>query len=61
LTEEEEMGTKDEISSANGLVHDEVTMEEGRGRDAHAYEKGSTPNDTSGMLTVQFTQKVGNT
>jgi hypothetical protein len=53
------MGAKVEITSANGFVHDEVIMEEGRGRDAHAYEKNSTPSDTSGMLTVHFIQKVG--
>lgn len=47
------MGAKDEISASNGLVHDEVAMEEGRGR-----EKSSTPRETSGMLTLQFGQKI---
>ncbi|XP_078177108.1 aquaporin NIP1-1-like [Carex rostrata] len=47
------MGGKSEISGANGLVHDEVVMEEGR-----CLEKSSTPRDNSGMLTVQFAQKL---
>lgn len=61
MTEKErDMGAKDEISAANGSVHDEVLMEEGRGQEAIAYEKSSAPGESSGMLTVQFTQKVGN-
>lgn len=47
------MGGKSEISGANGLVHDEAVMEEGR-----CLEKSSTPRDNSGMLTIQFAQKV---
>ncbi|KAJ3686377.1 hypothetical protein LUZ61_015541 [Rhynchospora tenuis] len=49
---------KGENSAANGMVHDEVIMEDGRGQESIAYEKSSDPRGCSGMLSVQFVQKI---
>ncbi|KAJ4788990.1 NOD26-like intrinsic protein 1 [Rhynchospora pubera] len=49
---------KGENSAVNGTVHDEVIMEEGRDQESIAYEKSSDPRDYTGMLSVQFAQKI---
>ncbi|KAJ4782082.1 NOD26-like intrinsic protein 1 [Rhynchospora pubera] len=49
---------KGEISAANGMVHDEVIMEEGRGHESVSFKKSSNHKDTCAMLSVQFAQKI---